>query len=269
MRAIGVAAPVAALTVSENRTAALISWSVPNDHILVVDDDPKIRTLLRRCFEPEGYRVSEAGNGDEVLERLGQDGVDLVTLDLNLPGEDGLSLARRIRGVSDVPIIIVTGKGDAIDAIVGLEVGADDYIRKPFHVREVLARVRSVLRRARPAGALAAPAPRPPRSERLRFRDWIIDAAKRELQSTSGIICPLTTAEFDLLLLFVKRANRVLSRDEIMDLLRGHDWSPFDRSIDNLVARLRKKIELNGEAPGLIKTVRGVGYCFAADVAPA
>lgn len=244
----------------------------PNHHILVVDDDPKVRLLLRRCFESEGYRVSEAGSRGEVDQFLTAGGLDLITLDLTLPDTDGLTIARDIRARSKVPIVMVTGKGDMIDRVVGLEIGADDYITKPFHVREVLARIRAVLRRAEPI-ASAGPAPAVPQAapavspgEVFTFNGWRIDIPKREVARTSGDACILTTSEFGLLELFVRHPKRVLSRDQIMDLLRGHDWSPLDRSIDNLVARLRKKIEDDPDQPRLIKTVRGVGYSFTADV---
>jgi DNA-binding response OmpR family regulator len=246
-------------------------------HILIVDDDPKVRLLLRRCFESESYRVSEAATRSDVDQALSREALDLITLDLTLPDGDGLTIARDIRARSSVPIVMVTGKGDMIDRIVGLEIGADDYIAKPFHVREVLARVRAVLRRfeaaatpvASASGGLAvAAAPTPAADDVYRFGDWVIDIPKREVRRASGESCPLTTSEFGLLELFVRHPKRVLSRDQIMDLLRGHDWSPLDRSIDNLVARLRKKVEDDPEDPRLIKTVRGIGYSFTADVAP-
>jgi DNA-binding response OmpR family regulator len=230
----------------------------PKPHILVVDDDAKIRLLLRRCFEGEGYRVSEAANGPEALERVAAAPLDLVTLDLGLPGEDGFTVGRAIRARSWVPIVMVTGKGDVVDRVVGLELGADDYITKPFHIREVLARVRAVLRRSE--------ATRPSASgEVLAFGDWVLDVPRRELRSPSGA-CDLTTSEFDLLHVFVTHPQRPLTRDQIMDLLRGRDWAPLDRSIDNLVVRLRRKVEPDPERPTLIKTVRGVGYTFAGNV---
>jgi DNA-binding response OmpR family regulator len=236
-------------------------------HILIVEDDAKVRLLLRRCFESEGYRVTEAGSAAEAIERLGAGAFDLVTLDLTLPDADGLTVGREIRSHSQVPIIMVTGKGDTIDRVVGLELGADDYIAKPFHVREVLARVRAVLRRtasgAPPSGAAAQET-----GGDLAFEGWVLDFTKRELRSGSGAACELTTSEFDLLRLFATHASRPLSREQIMDLLRGHDWSPTDRSIDNLVLRLRRKIEPDPDRPRLIKTVRGVGYCFAVKVSP-
>src|SRR5262245_51762952 len=185
-------------------------------HILIVEDDPKVRLLLRRCFEGEGYRVTEAGSGADAIERLRGGTFQLVTLDLNLPDGDGLTVGREIRARSQVPIIMVTGKGDTIDRVVGLELGADDYITKPFHVREVLARVRAVLRRtstSRPEPGAAT------RDEELTFEGWVLDVAKRELTSPAGEGCELTTSEFDLLKAFATHAKRVLSRDQIMDLL--------------------------------------------------
>jgi len=230
-------------------------------HILVVDDDPKVRLLLRRCFEGEGFRVSEASNGGEVERVMSSDSPDLVTLDISLPDTDGLAVTREIRGKSKVPIIMVTGKGETIDRVVGLEIGADDYISKPFHLREVLARVRAVLRRSELR--LGEPAAQ---EGRYGFDGWVLDVCKRELTSPDGTMCTLTSAEFGLLEVFVQHPNRVLSRDQIMDLMKGQSWTPLDRSIDNLVARLRRKIELDPEEPSLVKTVRGLGYLFTGRV---
>ena len=246
-------------------------------HIAVVDDDEKVRRLLRRCFEPEGYRVSEAANGAELDAIMASEPVDLITLDLGLAGDDGLSVARDVRSRSAIPIIMVTGKGDPIDKIVGLEIGADDYISKPFHVREVLARVRSVLRRSAPQRGREAmaptympgPAPVAHDGEAYRFGGWILDIPHRELRRDDAEPTVLTTGEFELLHLMVRNAQRVLTRDQIMDNLKGHDWSPYDRSIDNQVARLRKKIEDDPSRPRFIKTVRGVGYSFTGDVTKA
>ena len=239
-------------------------------HILVVDDDPKIRLLLRRCFEGEGYRVTEVGCGRDIAAAMAQDRPDLITLDLSLPDGDGLSLAKQIRATSTVPIVMVTGKGETIDRVVGLELGADDYIAKPFHVREVLARVRAVLRRADARAGDVAPAAVAVAAvagqERFGFAGFSLDVGKRELRNGEGRLAPLTTAEFSLLEVLVRHPNRVLSRDQIMDLLKGHAWSPYDRSIDNLVAKVRRKIEADADQPLLIKTVRGVGYSFTADV---
>ena len=223
--------------------------------------------MLRRCFEGEGYGVSEAADGDELLQKISETKIDLITLDLTLPGQDGLSLARDIRSKSNIPIIMVTGKSDMIDRVVGLEVGADDYISKPFHLREVLARVRSVLRRSDAADDRQGSAETAqPCAATYRFGIWILDPGKRELRHADGTPHELTTAEFGLLEMFVTNPQKVLSRDRIMDLLRGREWSPLDRAIDTQVARLRKKIETNPEEPNTIKTVRGVGYIFAQDV---
>ncbi len=233
-----------------------------NAHILIVDDDQKVRLLLRRCFEGEGFRVTEAARGAEAVPAVSKNDFDLVTLDLTLPDMDGLSVARQIREQSALPIIMVTGKGELIDRVIGLEVGADDYISKPFHLREVLARVRAVLRRTRESSAK-------PRLKKktcystVRFDRWVLDRERRELQTVDGTSCTLTTAEFGLLEIFIDHPNRVLTRNQIMDLLKGKEWSPHDRSIDNLVARLRRKIEPSDSSPSLIKTVRGLGYTFA------
>ena len=237
-------------------------------HILVVDDDASVRTLLRDCFELEGYRVSEAASGAELSAILQKEPVSLITLDLKLGGENGLEIARTVRAACNVPIIMITGKGDMIDRVVGLELGADDYIAKPFHVREVQARTRAVLRRyeaigqAQPTGAPGTA----PEGERFAFEDWVLDISRRELRSASGVVQELTTAEFNMIEMFVRRPSRVLSRDNIMDLLKGHEWSPYDRSIDSLIVRVRRKIEPDPDAPRLVKTVRGVGYVFAAEV---
>ena len=233
--------------------------------ILVIDDDEKIRLLLRRCLEPEGFEVSEATNRDEALKCLSSYPVGLITLDLNLGKDDGLMLAREIRGQSDVPIIMVTGKGDTIDRVVGLELGADDYITKPFHLRELLARVRTVLRRFdKPADSTGDKIDGG--NNRYRFDGWIADFDKLEVHNPDGQPCDLTTADLNLLKVFVSRANRVLSRDQLMDLLKGSQWSANDRSIDNQIARLRKKIEDDPKNPVLIQTVWGGGYKFSGTV---
>lgn len=235
--------------------------------ILVVDDEEPVRLLLRECFALEGYLVEEAADARAAMERIEGDGfIHLVTLDLNLGGDNGLELARQIRARCNVPIVMISGKGDTIDRVVGLELGADDYIAKPFHVREVLARVRAVLRRYETGGTSEpAAAGREPGSEAWAFDAWVLDVGRRELRSNDGEVRGLTTAEFNLLLMFVRRPTRVLSRDNIMDLLKGHDWSPLDRSIDSLIVRLRRKIEAAPDVPRLIKSVRGVGYVFAVE----
>lgn len=231
-------------------------------HILVVDDEAEVRTLLRKCFEREGFQVAEAKDGAEMRACIDARSISLITLDLTLGGEDGLELAREVRAKCNIPIIMISGKGDTIDRVVGLELGADDYISKPFQLREVLARVRAVLRRY---GAETPTAHAASAHERYAFEDMLLDITGRELARGEGKPLELTTAEFNLLEIFVKRPHRVLSRDNIMDLLKGHEWSPLDRSIDALVGRLRKKIEPDPDHPRLIKTVRGVGYAFTAD----
>lgn len=239
--------------------------TVAPTRILVVEDDAEIRALLRNLFDAEGYAVSEAANGDEMRLLLENQPVNLITLDLRLATDDGFALAREIRAKHNIPIIIISGKTEDIDRIVGLELGADDYITKPFNVREVIARVRAVLRRYEavmhpplPAGAGS--------NEKYTFSGWLLDITARELKNTEGQTTELTTSEFNLLELLVRRPARVLSRDEIMDVMKGHEWAPLDRSIDTLVGRLRKKIEPDPEHPSLIKTVRGVGYAFATQV---
>jgi two-component system, OmpR family, response regulator len=234
-------------------------------HILIVDDEAEIRLMLRRLFEREGFLVSEAKDGAELFAVLHRQPVSLITLDLRLGGEDGLELARRVRMKNNVPMVMISGKGDPIDRIVGLELGADDYISKPFHLREVLARVRAVLRRYE-IGAEPSQTDHRSNGPRYRFADWVLDIARRELCAQDGKRQDLTTAEFNLLEIFVARPSRVLSRDNLMDLLKGIEWSPVDRTIDNLVGRLRKKIERQPDSPDLIKTVRGIGYVFTGEV---
>ena len=244
-----------------------MSQNQPVAHILVVDDEEAVRTLLRECLEIEGYRVSEAKDGAELSAQLAREPVDLVTLDLKLGGENGLELARAIRAERNIPIVMITGKGDTIDRVVGLELGADDYIAKPFHVREVVARLRAVLRRyAGPVAAQGPSATQAATGERFAFAGWTLDIPKRELKDDTGAVQELTTAEFNMLEMFVQRPSRVLSRDNIMDLLKGHEWSPFDRSIDALVVRVRRKVEPAPDTPRIIKTVRGVGYVIAVEV---
>ena len=236
-------------------------------NILVVDDEASVRELLRDCFEMEGFSVCEAVNGHEITSHLAQGSVDLITLDINLGGENGFDLVREIRAERNVPIIMITGKGDTIDRVVGLELGADDYIAKPFELREVVARVRAVLRRYHNVvDAVPSPNAASGPDELYKFDEFVLSVPHRQLKSKDGTIHQLTTSEFDLLVTFVRRPSHVLSRDNIMDLLKGHEWAPTDRSIDALVVRLRRKIEPEPTAPTFIKTVRGVGYVFAADV---
>ena len=239
-------------------------------HVLVVDDEPRIRTMLRRYLGEEGFQVSEAGEGAAMRAILARESIHLVLLDLMIPGEDGLSLARYVRQHSDIPIIMLTGKGDLIDRVVGLEAGADDYITKPFELREVLARIRTVLRRARPQAPKPAPASAAAvaASELLMFDSWKLDLVRRELHRANGEAVPLTAGEFELLHVFARHPNRVLSRNQLIDLVKGREWAAYDRAVDTQVGRLRKKIESDPANPVLIKTVRGGGYIFAAAVKP-
>ena len=242
--------------------------------ILVVDDDPKIRNLLRNVLEDDGFGVSEAGTAAETMRIIETSAISLITLDLNLGSDNGIELARQIRRKSQVPIIMVTGKEDVIDRVVGLEVGADDYITKPFHVREVIARIRSVLRRAETtpavlqdvAGALAGIQVQFLESAHFCFDGMIAIPDQMRLLDRDGTECGLTSGDFKLLDVFLNRPKRVLSRDQLMDLTGGTEWNPLDRAIDNQIARLRKKIERDPSEPKLIKTVRGVGYTLACEV---
>jgi two-component system, OmpR family, response regulator len=231
------------------------------DHIVIVDDQPEICELVYNYLSGEGYRVSTANDGPSMRRIMQQYEVDLVLLDIQLPGDDGLSLARQLRAVSDIGIIILTGRGETVDRIIGLEMGADDYLPKPFHLRELLARVKSVLRRASARGEASKT---PPQS--AVFNGWKLDLTSRELKAPSGEEVRLTTGEFDLLAAFVGNANQVLSRDRLLDLARNRESGPFDRTIDVQVGRLRKKLEDDPQNPSLIKTVRGSGYIFTASV---
>jgi two-component system OmpR family response regulator len=233
-----------------------------NGHIVVVDDQQEICDVVQEYLTGEGYRVSTAHDGAGMRRLLSQSAVDLVILDLMLPGEDGLTLARSLRSESGIGIIILTGRGETVDRIIGLEMGADDYLPKPFHLRELLARVKSVLRRAQSRSADSS------QSSRLRaqFAGWNLDMASRELLSPAGEEVRLTTGEFDLLAAFVTNANQVLSRDRLLDLARNREAGPFDRTIDVQVGRLRRKLEDDPQNPTLIKTVRGSGYIFTPPV---
>ncbi len=227
-------------------------------HILVVDDQKEICEVVQEYLSSEGYRVSTAHDGAEMRRVMAASPADLVILDLMLPGEDGLTLARTLRDESNVGIIILTGRGETVDRIIGLEMGADDYLPKPFHLRELLARVKSVLRRVQ---TRSTEKPALTRS-RARFAGWHLDLSSRELWSPSGQEVRLTTGEFDLLAAFVTNANQVLSRDRLLDLARNREAGPFDRTIDVQVGRLRRKLEEDPQHPTMIKTVRGSGYIF-------
>jgi len=242
-----------------------------NKSVLVVDDDLKIRALLRNCFEAEGARVVEAADKASVERAIGRNCPDLVMLDLKLGEDDGFQIARDLRRSHDVPIIMVTGKDDVIDRVVGLELGADDYITKPFHVRELLARAKAVLRRYGDSGH--ADDPRVPGPNGDTDGIVVLDGLRVDLNRMSvtcrdGGDCAVTTADFKLLRAFLDTPNRALSRDRLMTLIDGHDWAPLDRTIDNQVARLRKKIERDAADPKLIKTIRGIGYMLTEAAIP-
>ncbi len=235
--------------------------------ILIVDDDAQVRTLLRNRFEKDGFEVAEAKDARELWEKLEIGAIQLITLDLTLGRDDGLALAREIKAKHNVPIIIISAKDDEIDRVVGLELGADDYIIKPFSPREVIARVRAVLRRCGVATTVAPTAATVgPNGTRLSFDGGVLDLSRREVVSNCGELIDLTTAEFNLLELFLRHPQRVMTRDEIMNCLKGQDWSAFDRSVDSAIARLRRKIEPDPDRPRHIKTVRSVGYVFSSDV---
>ena len=233
-----------------------------NGHILVVDDQKEICDVVQEYLTGEGYRVSIAHDGNGMRRVLGQHHIDLVILDLMLPGEDGLTLARSLRSESGIGIIILTGRGETVDRIIGLEMGADDYLPKPFHLRELLARVKSVLRRVQSRVG----EPGQPARTNARFAGWSLDLSSRELLSPAGQQVRLTTGEFDLLAAFVNNPNQVLSRDRLLDLARNREAGPFDRTIDVQVGRLRRKLEDDPQNPSLIKTVRGSGYIFTPTV---
>ena len=235
--------------------------SEPSPHILIVDDDREIRDLTARFLRRHGFRATPAANGREMDTHLAEGRFDLVVLDLMMPGEDGLSICRRLRAQGSVPIVMVTALGEETDRIVGLEMGADDYVPKPFNPRELLARIRAVLRRSALETAEA------PERGLLRFAGWTLDRAARDLRDPSGEPVMLTAGEFDLLVALAERPQRVLSRDRLLDLTRGRETVPFDRSVDVQLSRLRRKIEADPANPVLIKTVRGGGYVFAAEVA--
>ncbi len=228
-------------------------------HILVVDDHREMRDLVSRVLAKEGFRVSVAADGREMRRVLADGRIDLILLDLMLPGEDGLSLCRGLRAESNVPIIMLTAKGDEVDRVIGLEMGADDYLPKPFGSRELVARIKAVLRRVGAAAGTAGPRRK---ARRYRFERWTLDSDARELLRDDGVGVPLSAGEYELLLALVERPQRVLSRAQLLDLARGRSATAFDRSIDTQISRLRKKIERDPGDPKIIKTVWGGGYIF-------
>jgi len=233
------------------------------DHVLVVDDDAEIRSLLGEYLEKNGCKATVVADGKGMRAALARAKVDLIVLDLMLPGEDGLALCRKLRAESDTPVIMLTARGEETDRIVGLEIGADDYLAKPFSPRELLARIKSVLRRYRSL-------PRNLRAEDARgfaFAGWRLDGVARHLLSAEGVVTPLSGAEYRLLRIFLEHAGHVLSRDQLMMLMHGREAEPFDRSIDNQVSRLRHRLGDDPAEPQIIKTVRGEGYVLAVPVA--
>jgi two-component system OmpR family response regulator len=232
------------------------------DHILVVDDDAEIRSLLGDYLRRNGYRATAVPDGKAMWTALSRGKVDLIVLDLMLPGEDGLSLCRRLRVESNTPVIMLTARGEETDRIVGLEMGADDYLAKPFSPRELIARIKSVLRRARSL-------PHNLRDEdarAIRFAGWRLDTVARHLVSVQGVVTPLGGAEFQLLRILLSHPNHVLTRDQIMVLAQGRESQPFDRTIDLQVSRLRQRLGDDSADPQIIKTVRGQGYVLAVPV---
>ncbi len=234
------------------------------EQVLVVDDDSAIRRMLVEYLGEHGYSVREAGDGAALRRLIEADLPDVVLLDVNLPGEDGLTLARFLREHYDVAIIMVTGAGETVDRILGLEMGADDYVTKPFDPRELRARIKSVLRRMQPnAQPAAAPgSDRRAQDGRIRIGRCALDLASRQLFDGDGSDVPITAMEFDLLKTFIDHPNQVLTRDRLLTLTRNRSWEPFDRSIDIRITRLRRKVEADPENPLAIRTVRGAGYMF-------
>lgn len=229
--------------------------------ILIVDDDAALRETLADFLSAEGYAIGQSGNVTEARAAIAAAEPDLVLLDINMPGGDGLTLAAELRGRTQLPIIILSGKGSMVDKVVGLEVGADDYVAKPFELRELLARVRAVLRRARPASAAAEEAVR-----QAHFDAFVLTPSRRDLSTASGEHIELTGAEYNLAALFAERPNRVLSREAVGEATHKDDWEAFDRSVDTLVSRLRRKLTRHATQPNLIQTVRGEGYVLACTV---
>jgi DNA-binding response OmpR family regulator len=233
-------------------------------HVAVVDDEDDLRRSVSEYLELQGFTISQAADGPGLRALLAAGSIDLVLLDLRMPGEDGISILRGVREHFGVPVIMVTAIGDPIDRIVGLEVGADDYVVKPFELRELLARIRTVLRRAAASSVITAPVRREvgPAPDRVRLGRLELDLAARRLLEPDGKEVPLTSMEFDLLNVLLHNPNRVLSRDQLLAQAHNDSWEPFDRSIDIRIARLRKKVERDPANPEAIRTVRGVGYMF-------
>jgi len=231
-------------------------------HVLVVDDHPDIREPLAKYLETHGFRATPADSAATARRILKDSAIDLVVLDIMMPGEDGLSLCRHLRETTRLPVILLTAMTEETDRIVGLEMGADDYVSKPFNPRELLARIKAVLRRTNSL----PPEPEPLSQDCIEFPPWVLDAKRRELIGKDGVSSPLSTAEFNLLRAFLMHPGRVLNRDQLLDLTQSRSADVFDRTIDNQVSRLRKKIEIDPKNPEIIQTVWGGGYLFAAEV---
>jgi two-component system OmpR family response regulator len=247
--------------ISQNLPHALvyIAEMQSGPHILIVDDHREIRDLVSRALIKEGFRVSTAADGRAMQKVLADGRIDLILLDLMLPGEDGLSLCRTLRAESNVPIIMLTAKGEEVDRVIGLEMGADDYLSKPFGSRELIARIKAVLRRSRETMSKRDSEQKP---KSYHFDRWGLDTGARALLRDDGVTVPLSTGEYDLLIALVERPQRVLNRDQLLDLARGRSAAGLDRSIDTQVSRLRKKLEIDPSDPKIIKTVWGGGYMF-------
>jgi two-component system, OmpR family, response regulator len=231
-----------------------------NGRVLIVEDDPSIREMLAEYLGGQGFDVHQAEQGSDMREEIERNLPDVVLLDVRLPGEDGLTLARFLRERYDIGIIMVTGASDVIDRVVGLEVGADDYITKPFDPRELLARLKSVMRRLQTRAASTGTVR--VGTERIPVGQCFLDVAAHQLVDVKGQEVPLTSMEYDLLKMFVENPNKVLTRDQILTLTKNREWEPFDRSIDIRIARLRRKIEAKPEEPQTLRTIRGAGYMF-------
>ncbi|MGP8033360.1 MAG: response regulator [Steroidobacteraceae bacterium] len=234
----------------------------PNAHVLFVEDDPEIRGLVADFLGQSGFKVTVAQDGDEMNRVMASEAVDLLILDIMLPKEDGLSLCRRVRAAGNLPVIMLTARGGEIDRVVGLEMGADDYLTKPFSSHELVARIRALLRRAQ----YVPPEAPDRRRSVLTFSDWRLDLVARRLYSHDGTRVPLTGGEFELLVAFCEHANKILTREQLLDFTRGRAPAGIDRSVDIQVSRLRRKIEKDPKDPVLIQTVRSGGYLFTADV---
>ena len=231
-------------------------------HLLLVDDERSIREPLAQYLTKQGFRVTQAADAESARMRLAAYAIDLVILDVMMPGEDGLSLCRHIAATSDTPVILLTAKAEETDRIVGLEMGADDYVTKPFSPRELATRVKVVLRRLTAGGARQLA----PESGSYAFAGWVLTTGERSLVDREGVSVPLSTGEYNLLLALVTRPRQVLTRDQLLDLTQGREAAAFDRAIDNQVSRLRRKIEADAKTPDIIKTVWGGGYTLAAEV---